>query len=52
VTRVILRPCNRGRNKRGICAHKTTKGAKKAKRQHVPGWQPQEVTAYAASLGK
>lgn len=52
VTITTLPDGNRGRNKRGICAHKTTKGAKKAKRQHVPGWQPQEVTAYKPNLGR
>lgn len=46
--RIVLRPCNRGRNKRGVCAHKTTKGAKKAKKQYRPGFPPQEVTAYRA----
>lgn len=47
MTRTVLPDSNRGRNKRGICAHKRTNGAKRAKRQYVPGFAPQDVTAYA-----
>jgi len=46
------RDINRGRNARGICAHKATKGAKRAKRQIVPNGGPREVTAYRMNLAK
>lgn len=37
MNKVILRPSNRGRNKRGVCGHKRTKGAKRAKGQRHYG---------------
>lgn len=47
-TRVVLRESRKGRNKRGVCLHKAAKSrVKKAKRQNVPGWAPQPVTAYS-----
>lgn len=50
--RTELPPSTRGKNKRGVCAHKATKGAKAAKRQNVPGWAPSEVTAYRPRLDR
>lgn len=37
MTTVVLRPCNKGRNARGTCAHKRTKLAKRAKGQRHYG---------------
>ena len=51
ITRTVLRDVNKGRNARGICAHKATKGAKRAKRQVEPT-QPYPVTAHRMSLAK
>jgi hypothetical protein len=52
LTRVELKPSNRGRNKRGTCAHKMTKGAKPAKAQLQTGYAPVPVTAYRMRLDK
>ncbi len=35
-TIIQLPPSNRGRNKRGLCSHKPTKGAKRARKQKPP----------------
>jgi hypothetical protein len=48
----VLPPCNRGRNKRGVCAHKRTKGARPTGNQLQTGYAPNEVTAYRMSLAK
>lgn len=36
----VLKPGNKGRNARGICAHKRTKLAARQKKQYIPGNVP------------
>ena len=52
LTRTVLAPSTKGRNKRGVCAHKATRGAKAAKAQIQTGYAPNEVTAYRMRLDK
>lgn len=49
LTTTVLKPSTRGKNKRGTCLHKRTKLTSPEKRQYVPGFQPQPVTAYRPS---
>jgi hypothetical protein len=51
-TRTTLKPSTRGKNKRGTCLHKATKGAKPAKAQLQTGYAPTPVTAYRMRLDK
>lgn len=51
-TRTVLRDGNRGRNKRGLCAHKRTKRTSRAKGQLQTGYAPSPVTAYTMDLAR
>lgn len=51
LTHTTLKPCNRGRNARGTCAHKTTHLAKKVN-QLQTGYAPTEVTAYRMRIDR
>jgi hypothetical protein len=53
-TRVVLKPVTRGKNARGTCAHKRTKGAKVVTPAEMlqTGYEPREVTAYKMDLAK
>lgn len=53
-TRVVLKPATRGKNARGICAHKRTKGARVVTPAEMlqTGYAPMEVSAYRMDLAK
>jgi hypothetical protein len=53
-TRTVLPPARKGKNARGTCAHKRTKGAKLVTPAEMllTGYEPREVTAYKMDLAK
>lgn len=53
-TRTVLKPVTRGKNARGTCAHKRTKGARVTTRASMlqTGYAPNEVSAYRMDLSK
>jgi hypothetical protein len=53
-TRVVLPPSRKGRNKRGVCAHKRTRPTQTPSNAEMlqTGYAPRPVTAYAMSLAK
>lgn len=52
--RTVLKPVTRGKNARGTCAHKRTKGAKAVTRAEMlqTGYAPVELSAYRMDLAK